>query len=220
MKGPRKAPLPWAVLALAVIVAGVFAIAPGIRQALDRSRLANALGHARQVKFALDGFAADHYGQFPNQDTGVALGLERFGFDSSNDYFRQLFVSGATESEAIFWCKNSSVAGKRPPDDVIRTDGQLDPDLILQPGDVHWAYWPEARNTSEVGAPLLADPFLPGTTRWDPARETGKAMVMRIDGSAKALRLDPGDTLPASSDAAREFSKACEALVQPEPGAP
>ena len=156
-----------------------------------RRGLAVDLNNIRQVKVALDGFATDFDGQYPNRATAARLGLAGLGFASSNDYFRQVFMTGETRSETIFWSKHSPVADEEDPDDVIETGGTLDPAEILQAGDCHWAYLPDQANTSDLRLPLIVDPFIPGSTRWDEERHEGKVVMLRIDGSAKALRIGP-----------------------------
>ena len=54
---------------IAIIVALAAMATPQIFKALKRAALADALNNVRQVKFALDGFATDFDGQFPNEDT-------------------------------------------------------------------------------------------------------------------------------------------------------
>ena len=200
----NRSPLILAVAIVVIILALTFLIREW-KNYSQRAQRSRNLDQLRQIKFALDGFASDFDGQFPNRDTGTALDLAELGFDSSNDYLRQLFISGQVESELLFWKSESPVCSAEHPDNLISRDGQLAPDLILQPGDCHWAYSAEARNTSPVNTPLLADPFAPGTTALEAGR---RVIVLRIDGSAGALRA--GDEVRCSPATRQQF-------VQPEP---
>ena len=70
----RKSRKGFTLVELLVVIAIIVALAalatPQIFKALKRAALAEALNNVRQVKFALDGFATDFDGQFPNDDTG------------------------------------------------------------------------------------------------------------------------------------------------------
>lgn len=204
----RKSRKGFTLVELLVVIAIIVALAalatPQIFKALKRAALAEALNNVRQVKFALDGFATDFDGQFPNDDTGKRLVEGGTGSSTSNDYLRQLFMSGETESETIFWVKNSPVC-RSAPDDKIEEGGKLQSALILEAGGLPLGLFAEARNTSPGNTPLLADPFAPGTTEWEADQGV---IVLQIDGSAKALRA--GDEVRCSP-ATRQH------LVQPEP---
>ncbi len=96
------------VAALALILIGKVQI----ERALHRAALTEAINTARSVKFALDGFATDFDGQYPTDETGERVLEGGLGDEYSNDCFRQLFITGKTQSETIFWIKGSPVAGK------------------------------------------------------------------------------------------------------------
>jgi hypothetical protein len=154
--------------------------------ATRRASVAEALNNIRQVKFAMDGFASDHNGRYPHEHLHDQLGTSG---SSSNALFRQLFLAGETGSETIFWVRDSSVTSRRPPDDKIEHRGTPDPDLILQPGDNHWAYAHGLGTNSHPHAPLLIDAAKLGTSHFDPKLWDHKALVLRVDSSARALRL-------------------------------
>jgi len=193
----RKSRKGFTLVELLVVIAIIVALAalatPQIFKALKRAALAEALNNVRQVKFALDGFATDFDGQFPNDDTGKRLVEGGTGSSSSNDYLRQLFMSGETESETIFWVKNSPVASKSAPDNKVKEGGKPQPALILEAGDCHWAYMTEQTNTSPVNRPLLMDGYKKGLSEFDPETWSLKAVVLRIDGSAKPMRMRISD---------------------------
>lgn len=175
---------------MAIVAAGM-AVSTSFGQlnALKRARTADALNNVRQVKFALDGFATDFDGQYPNEDTGEQLQSGGTGTKFSNDFFRQLFLSGETRSEKIFWLKNSPIAAGVP-DDKILEAGTLRPAEILKPGDVHWAYMSDQTNTSNVARPLLLDCYKRNSTDFDLALHGEQAVVLRIDGSARSMPID------------------------------
>ena len=219
-------------LELVVVVAVVVVVAalstPQIFKAAKRAALAEGINNARQVKLALDTFATDFDGQFPNDDTGKGVIEGGTGSTYSNDYFRQLFLAGATEAESIFWVKNSGVASKGAPDDKIQQKGRMQPELILEQGDAHWAYISNQGNLDTGSRPLILDGYQAGTSEWDPGIWDNKVIVVRIDGSAKAMRMrisdgrvldgSGKDMLSAQSDAWDGESPA-ELLKQPWPGA-
>lgn len=193
----RKSRKGFTLVELLVVIAIIVALAalatPQIFKALKRAALAEALNNVRQVKFALDGFATDFDGQYPNDDTGERVVEGGTGQNSSNDYFRQLFMAGETTSETIFWVKNSPVASKSAPDDKVSEGGRPQESEILQAGDCHWAYMTEQTNTSNVARPLVMDPFGRTGNDFDPDLWDRKVVVLRIDGSAKALRMRISD---------------------------
>ena len=154
-----------------------------------RAEAARHLNNVRQIKFACDGFATDFDGQYPNDDTGNQL-QQGLGTDSSNDYFRQLFLSGETQSELIFWVKGATTCTKAKADDIIMRNGNLLPDEILKPGDCGWAYLREQTNTSNVARPLIVIGYKDGTKEFDLELHGGRVIVVRIDGSAKAMEPD------------------------------
>jgi hypothetical protein len=231
----QSQPVKLTIFAVLAVILGIMIAAgsPSCRHH-HHNGLARAVNNIKQVKLALDVFAIDFDGKYPDRITAVELGMKPSDFEFSNDYFRQLLIAGETQSERIFWSKGSPVARKRAPDDkVLGADGRPSEDLILEPGDVHWAYMTGQTDTSDQARPLLMDPFLPGTTQWDDKLWNRKVIVLRIDGSAKALPmrisdgkiLDPSNHDYLSSDSAIWQGGMGEQLVldpmvllvQPEP---
>ena len=213
---------------VAVVVVGAALATPQIFKALKRAALAEGINNARQVKLALDNFATDFDGQFPNDDTGKGVLEGGTGSTYSNDYFRQLFLAGATESEFIFWVKNSGVASKGAPDDKIKQKGRMQPELILEQGDAHWAYITDQTNLGTGSRPLILDGYQAGTSEWDPDTWDNKVIVVRIDGAFKPMRMritdnkvldgSGKDILSAQADA-WDGEDPTDLLKQPWPGA-
>lgn len=148
--------------------------------------MAEALNNVRQVKFALDGFASDHNGRFPDDAFHDQFGTSGA---SSNALFRQLFVAEETASEMIFWVKTSPVASSAPPDN----DAERGLDHILQRGENHWAYAHGLTAHSRPETPLVFDPHHPDTGGFDPDPWDLMAVILRVDGSARAMRMRISD---------------------------
>ena len=214
------------VMTILVVLAG---IAPAsIFKSLKRASLAEAINNSKQVKLALDAFATDFDGQYPNDDTAEYVIEGGTGTTYSNDYFRQLFLAGVTESEKIFWVKNSAVASKFAPDDKVKEGGRVQADEVLQKGDVHWAYITDQTNLDTGSRPLILDGYKRGTSEWDPNTWDQKVIVLAIDGSCRTMgmRASDGkvldgsrkDILSAQADA-WDGEDPTDLLKQPWPGA-
>ena len=214
-----------AVMTILVVLAG---IAPAsIFKSLKRASLAQAINNAKQVKLALDAFATDFDGQYPNDDTAEYVIEGGTGETYSNDYFRQMFLAGVTESEKIFWAKNSAVANKGEPDGKVKEGGRVRPDQVLQEGDVHWAYVTDQTNLDTGSRPLILDGYQDGTSEWDDDTWDQKVIVLTVDGSCKPMRMRNSDgkvldgsnkdILSAQADA-WDGESPSELLKQPQPG--
>jgi len=166
-----------AVLTALIVLGWVF-----VNWATRRLKVAEAMGCLSSLKCALDGFATDFNGEYPSAETAALVTGRAARLESSNDYLRQLFLAGETQSESIFWVKHSRVTSGRP-DDSITTCGRIDASEILQPGDCHWAYVSGQFNTSHRDRPILLDPFVPGTTAFDQELWDGKVLAITIGGS-------------------------------------
>lgn len=157
--------------------------------ALNRSKLAEDISRARQVKLALDNFASDFDGIYPCQDTAIEISDSPPSADS-NSHFRQLHLSGICDSEVIFWVKGASVCRKAPPDNRTKRKGQLIEKQILKRGDCGWAYVVDHDNTDSGMRPILLSAYLNGTKAFDRNLYQGKAILLTLDGSVKAFPLD------------------------------
>jgi hypothetical protein len=210
-----------------LVAAGTFASMAVIPfGAGKRARLARDMNNVRQVKFAIDGFAADFDGQYPNKDTGEKLVKGGTGTKFSNDYFRQLFLAGATESEEIFWVSTASVCSKKKPDDVVGKGGKVVPAEILRAGDCGWAYIRKQTNTSNISRPLLLNAYSSTKKEFEKKLYDGKIAVLRIDGSVKVIQIDAQGHLSSQgedllSGKSRPWKKSGEdpakLLIQPKP---
>jgi type II secretory pathway pseudopilin PulG len=174
---------------IAIIVALAALATPQIFKALKRAAMAEAISNVKQVKLALDSFAMDFDGQYPNADTSKRLTGSEEEITDSNTAFRQLFWSGDTQSEKIFWVKGSSVATNTPDDKITDGSGEIVENEILREGNVHWAYIKDQSNVSNPARPLVLDSYKAGEPLFDSNLWDNKAIVLRIDSSAKAERL-------------------------------
>ena len=179
---------------IAIIVALASMATPQIFKALNRAAMAENVSNAKQVKLALDSFAMDNDGVYPSKDT--AEFYEVPGTEKSNDLLKQLFASGNTNSERIFWVKGSEVCIKKRPDDVTTIGGKYDNSKTLEAGDCGWAYVEDQTNVDNPSRPLLFDsPPTAAGLDFDPELWEKKAVVLRIDSSARAEKLNPNNKL-------------------------
>ena len=194
--GGKGLALTGVILGYLSIVATIIALAalatPQIFKANKRAALADGVNKAKQVKLALDSFAADFDGMYPSDDTAEYI-VEALGTTYSNDYFRQLFFAGSTQTETIFWVKNSAVAASTAPDNEIREGGRIQADMVLEQGDAHWAYITDQTDLDAPNRPLILDGYKKNTSEWDPDTWDNKVIVLRIDGSVRPMRMRASD---------------------------
>ncbi len=142
--------------------------------------------NARQIGLALLEFETE-YGSFPSDATAARITAEYpdHGCDlrgrSSNSSFRQLFASGLTQSEAMFYAK---VDGARKP------DGDIRPGKLLEKGEVGFAYIAGLSSSGNPARPISFAPFIPGTGKFDPEPFDGKAVFLRVDNSAISMPIE------------------------------
>ena len=161
----------------------VFAILVLFAPLLLRSKKAaprtQAINNIKQLNLALIDFEAD-YGRFPDSTT-IADVLTKshatlaLGTTYSNDYFRQLIAAG-NKREGIFWAPTP--ATPRRPDDVLGAGA-------LKKGECSFAYVAGLTSSDDPGTPVAMTPMIPGTYQFDPKAFGEKAVILRIDGSAK-----------------------------------
>lgn len=175
---------------IAIIVALAAMATPAIFKALGRAAMAESVSNGRQVKLILDTFAMDNDGVYPSEDS--AEFYEIAGTEKSNDLFKQLFASGNTNSEKIFWVKGSQMCDKAKPDDVTTEGGVFSQSRTLEAGDCGWAMVEDQTNVDNPSRPLIFDsPPTGAGLVFDGELWDLKAIVVRIDGSAKPERLNP-----------------------------
>jgi hypothetical protein len=155
----------------------------------------NAVSNARQIGLALFEFE-NEFGRFPDETTGAKIrqkagNLWNPGASSSNDFFRQLIVTGYAAGEPMFYAQSSF---SRKPDNRIEPSEQS-----LAPGEVGFGYLMNggsAFNTEGnparpiACAPLAFDGKKVSDRRIDPSIYDGKAVILRIDNSVQSIPID------------------------------
>ena len=158
---------------------------------LKRAEATRAMNNARQIGLMLIEFDLDH-GSFPSDETrkGVEDAADaKLPADdkSSNSMFRQLFMAGVTDTEALFFAK---VPG------VKKADNNKAPDKLLATGENAFAYISGMGSEGNPARPTLVCPLIPGTTKFDPKPFGGKAVVLTVDCAARLLPIqDDGRVL-------------------------
>ena len=141
--------------------------------------------NARQIGLALFEFETE-YGAFPNASTiplvekenGTAIDLTG---TSSNALFRQLFAAQITQSEQMFYARTG---------DTRKTDGDITPGNILEPGDENgFSYISGLSTADDPLTPIALTPLIPGTITFDPKPFHGKAVVLYIDCSVRSFKI-------------------------------
>ena len=149
---------------------------PALTRALKRAKMTKVLNNARQIKLALDQFAIDNDGQYPNENTA-----EFYGIDSPTDAessFQQLIEAGLLDDESIFYVKENPNCNSAPPDG----------DGIIEKGENGFGYVSGLSNTSDAKLPIIFDATGKGedqTVRFAMNTWNRKAIIVRIDGSVK-----------------------------------
>ena len=151
------------------------------KKAADKTE---AISNIKQVHLALLDFESD-YGAFPDASTIPAVKAKTsttlaLGSSNSNELFRQLIATG-TKSEKVFWARSAGTP--RKPNDIFGAD-------TLKKGECAFTYIAGLSSSSDPNAPVAMVPVIPGTWEFDPKPFDGKAVVLRIDGSAKAQPID------------------------------
>ncbi|MCW1925619.1 hypothetical protein OKA05_23880 [Luteolibacter arcticus] len=174
---------------LLILLAGLMAVlfvfsAPLFLKSRKASDRTEAINNIKQVNLALIDFGND-YGAFPDASTITAVKATTsttlaLGSSSSNELFRQLIATG-NRSEKIFWAKTAGTPRKG--NDLLGAD-------TLKKGECAFTYIAGLTSSSDPYAPVLMVPVIPGTWKFDPKPFKGTAVVLRIDGSAKAEPID------------------------------
>lgn len=158
-----------------------------------------AISNAKQVGLALLEFEQE-YGKFPDEatlqdvkdSTGTDLDLSGH---SANAMFRQLIAYGV-HSEEIFYCLHPQ---------THRPDNRIGPGEALAPGEVGFSYVAGLNSKMDPPLPLLAAPMKWGTTEFHGRPFGGKAVILRVDNSAKALALKGGEVAPSTEEGEKLF---------------
>lgn len=165
-----------------VLIAILVVLSLPQRKAADRT---SALNNIRSVGCALYEFDSE-YGRFPDASTAPLVKATTktpltLGHSSSNQLFRQLIAIGL-KSEKPFY---AAIAGFKKPDDRFLDDAHA-----LAPGECGYAYIAGLDGSMAPETPVIVSPLIPGTTRFDPKPFGGKAVILRLDNSARSETID------------------------------
>lgn len=182
-------------IVLAVLLGVAAVISPvWVHSKINTAHLTETIKCGRSIKLCMDTFAMDNDGEYPDDTTAAFYGVPAPGM--ANDYFKQLFASGNTNSERIFWIRGAAVCNPEAPDDVTTSSGLFAPARTLLPGDNGWAYVKDQLYTDNPQRPILvASPAASSGLAFDPDVFNGGAIVIRIDGSATTAPVTPSRRL-------------------------
>ena len=185
-------------LVVIVIIAALAGLtAPQVIRMKKKGDLAEATNNARQIGLALAQFDSD-VGGYPDDKSVDAVkdltgnaDLTGVSGTDSNSYFRQMILSGVTESEQPFFAKTSY--SKAKPDDITTPQ-----DKMLEEGEVGFGYIMKDASTSQAvvsGRPVCVAPLQSGDTsgkmEFDPY--DGKAIALFTDSSVRQLTIRKTD---------------------------
>jgi len=184
MKSPVKNLIP-SLACAALAFAASNACAQDPVNALKKANTAEAINKARQIGLALLEFDTE-YGFYPFEKTLADVeettgGKLPTGDKSSNTLLRQLFAAGITAQESSFF---ANVIG------VMKGGFQEKPAAALAKGRNAFAYIAGLNSAGIPARPLVVCPLIPGTTKFDPKPFGGKAIILRIDCSVRALPIE------------------------------
>lgn len=149
-----------------------------------KAEMTKAMMNAKQLFLLMVEFDQD-FGAFPNDETAEAdQDLNGYQGKFSNDYLGQLIAGGYTHSEEIFYAKGGSSTDQKP-DNQFRTKAQT-----LAAGECGFAYVKGQSVSNNTGRPLLCAPMTGKGVKFDPKPYSGKAVVLRIDGSVKTYTIN------------------------------
>lgn len=174
-------------LVVIAIIAGLAAMSYGpIMRQVKAAGQTQAINKGRNIYAALFSFAKDNDGIFPNDDS-----LESGGSDS-NDYLQVLLDRALVDNEEQFWVKENNI--------LAHTETtQPDNDGNLDGGENSWVYVKDLTTSSRTSLPILADSWVSGTN-FDTEVWEGKAILVKLDGSAAAAELAYDGGKPLNDD--------------------
>jgi prepilin-type N-terminal cleavage/methylation domain-containing protein len=179
-------------LVVIVIIASLAALsAPMIMRQVKKAAQTEAISNSKQIGLAMFEFEND-YGSFP--DSATLEDIEEAFPDAvvkgaagpnSNDYFRQLFQCGITQSEEMFYSK---AKGTKKPDGNIESSTEA-----LAAREVGFGYVMDGdAGLSTAGNPsrvIIVTPLADDGTNFDADPFDGNAVVLKIDQSVSALKI-------------------------------
>lgn len=174
-------------LVVIAIIASLAAMAtPVIMKQQKKAAMTEATSNAKQVFYLMVDFDND-FGEFPGDETAIDE-LSGYSGNNSNDYLAQLIEGGYTQSEEIFYAKGGGSSNKKP-DNVTSTKSDQ-----LKTGECGFAYIKNQSTSDNSARPIVMAPY-DTNKKFKKDPYDGKAVVLRIDGAVKQLRLGKNDLL-------------------------
>jgi prepilin-type N-terminal cleavage/methylation domain-containing protein len=173
---------------ITIIAALAALVSPQVLRGLKKADLNTAISNSRQIGQAMFEFQTE-YGRFPDASTAARI-AEDFpdsditpSQDSSNGYFRQLFVAGIVDSEDIFYAKTAIT--KKP-------DGAYNGADCLEKGEVAFGYILDGEDGLTTGgsASRVIAVAPRKDEKFDVAPFDKKATALRIDQSVQVLNVN------------------------------
>ena len=171
-------------LVVIAIIASLAGLSYGpIMRHLDSAARSEAISNGKNVHSALLGFMGQNDNSFPNDDTargGTA--------DTAEACLQQLIDGGFVSEEKYFWNKAN---GKADICDIKKPDNNG----TLEASENVWGYTKNLDPGSDGSSPILFDcckSVSASTASFTTLPWKGKAIIIRVDGSCKALDIDYG----------------------------
>jgi type II secretory pathway pseudopilin PulG len=187
------------VILIAIISILVSSLLPlVISLARKRDKQIKDLSNGRQIAFALENFAIDHDGAFPNKEPGAdyASADDLTSANKSNDAFWWLLPTYVT-GEAIFTVLGSAWS-PTPPDNRLDAAGSAERTDTVRQGECAYLYVTGLNKISNPEFPLVADAGTAEdvTVYTNIQHEKGgvwrgkKAIILFVDGSGRIMAVD------------------------------
>ncbi|MFT5632715.1 MAG: prepilin-type N-terminal cleavage/methylation domain-containing protein [Rubritalea sp.] len=162
-------------LVVIAIIASLAGLSYGpIMKHLESSARTEAISNGKNVYTALLGYMTANDNSFPS---GTAI-------TKPEDAFQKLLDGGFVSDKKYFWNKANSKTGVA----LCSTDKPDNSVDILSPGENCWGYVNDLFPGSDSNKPIIFDSYNGSafsTLTWQ-----GKAVVVKVDGSARAMKID------------------------------
>jgi len=184
-------------LVVIAIIASLAGLSYGpIMKHLESSARTEAISNAKNIYSALLGFMSQNDNVFPSDatldDSSTGGGG---GGGKSNAYFQQLFDGGHISEEKYFYHR----AGEK----MELCDRKPDNDRMIESEECVWGYV-QGLDPGDSTSPIIFDSSKDGTSflanTWK-----GKAVILKVDGGAKAYNIKLGGPVD-TTDAAQSGS--------------
>ena len=187
--GRSRRRLLWVVLfCIVIFLVLLAAAAPMVLKCANKADMATSAHNAKQLHLALYEFNED-YGECPSDRTAAENPkLKEYRGEYSNDYLGQLIAAGVIDSEDDFYAKGGCRDHRIPDNDISSRD------KVLEAGECGFAYVKGLNmNLTHPETPILMTPMYGDGYRFNPDVHNGKALMLRLDGSVRQLKIDKND---------------------------